>query len=80
LPHPQEVEEVAKPKERLKEVLVIASELSGRRLAKFRKEFSNHRRLLLQRMTSHGALSGVQSWLRLRDDLRQAILRLQQKI
>ncbi|HEY0511655.1 MAG TPA: hypothetical protein VGH73_07115 [Thermoanaerobaculia bacterium] len=80
LPHPREVEEIAKPKERLKEVLVIASELSGRRLAKFRKEFSNHRRLLLQRMTSHGALPEVNSWLRLRSDLKQAIRRLQRVV
>lgn len=77
LPRPHEVEEVSHPKERLKEVLIAASELSGRRLAKFRKDFSNHRRLLLQRMAVGGALSEVNSWVRLRTELEEAILGLQ---
>jgi len=77
LPRPHEVEEVSHPKEKLKEVLVVASELSGRRLAKFRKDFPNHRRLLLQRMATGGALSEVNSWIRLRSELEQAILGLQ---
>jgi hypothetical protein len=73
LPHPREVEAVTRPKEKLQEALVNASELSGRRLAKFRREFPDQRRLLLQRMPTGGALSEVRSWIRLREGLGQAV-------
>jgi hypothetical protein len=78
LPRPREVEAVAKPKEKLKEVLIGASELTGRRLERFRRDFPNHRRLLLQRMPTGGLLSEVQSWIRLRDHLKQAVFSLQE--
>lgn len=54
LPRPRDVEAIANPKKRLQMVLVEASELSGRRLAKFRNDFPNHRLLLLQRMPTGG--------------------------
>jgi hypothetical protein len=73
LPHPHEVEAVTSPKEKLQEALLNASELSGRRLARFRREFPSHRRLLLQRMPTGGALSEVRSWTRLREGLGQAV-------
>jgi hypothetical protein len=78
LPRPGEVEAVASPKEKLQMVLVEASEFSGRRLAKFRHDFSNHRRLLLQRMQTGGVMFEVQSWLRLREELEHAVLSLQE--
>lgn len=78
LPRPREVEAISSPKERLKEILVDASGLSGRRLARFRRDFPDHRRLLLQRMPIAGVLSDVQSWVRLREMLEQAIFRLQE--
>lgn len=77
LPRPRDVEALANPKERLQAVLVEASELSGRRLARFRQDSPNHRRLLLQRLPTGGVLSEVQSWLRLREDLEQVAFRLQ---
>ncbi len=73
LPHPREVESVTSPKEKLQEALVNASELIGRRLARFRREFPAHRHLLLQRLPTGGALFEVQSWSRLRDGLGQAV-------
>jgi hypothetical protein len=76
LPRPQKVEELANPKEKLQQALVDAGELSGRRLAKFRKNFPDHRRLLLTRLHVGGPLSHVLSWTRLRDDLAAAISRL----
>src|SRR5205823_12696831 len=49
LPSARQVENVAKPKEKLRAALVDASELAGRRLERFKAEFSRHRKLLLQR-------------------------------
>jgi len=73
LPLPREVEAITSPKEKLKEALVHASELSGRRLAKFRREFPTHRHLLLQRLPTGGALFEVKSWSRLRDGVGRAV-------
>jgi hypothetical protein len=78
LPRPREVEAIARPKERLQEILINASELSGRHLARFRRDFPNHRRLLLQRMPTGGVLTEVRSWVRLRDGLEQAVSSLQE--
>ncbi len=78
LPRPSEVEEVANPKEKLREVLARASDLSGRRLARFRRDFPNHRRLLLQRIPTGGVLFELQSWVRLRNGLEQALTNLRE--
>jgi Domain of unknown function (DUF4276) len=73
LPRPRQVESLANPKEKLKDALVQASELSGRRLERFRRDFPNHRRLLLQRLTAGGVLSEIPAWLRLREELGRAL-------
>lgn len=65
LPTPSVVERIARPKERLAEVLVAASELSGERLKKFRKKFDAHRRTLLQRLDRNGPVSAVPAWKRM---------------
>jgi hypothetical protein len=69
LPRPSEVENVSRPKERLQEALIIASETTGRRLENFKKDFARHRRLLLQRLPTSGALREVPAWQRLRAEL-----------
>lgn len=76
LPTPHQVESVARPKERLQEALVTASELSGRKLVKFRRDFPEHRRILLQRLPIRGILANVPSWSRLEAELRTALGRL----
>lgn len=75
LPTPRLVESVARPKERLQGALVAASELSGRKLAKFRRDFPEHRRILLQRLPIRGLLASVPSWRRLEMDLRASLAR-----
>jgi hypothetical protein len=80
LPRPRHVESIADPKEKLKLALIQASELSGRRLERFRRDFPSHRRLLLQRMPSGGALLEIPSWMRLRERLEQAIGSMQKSI
>lgn len=73
LPRPNTVENVANPKERLQVALVAACELSGRRLVRFKKRFGAQRKLLLQRLEIGGPLEQVSAWVRLRNDLRQAL-------
>jgi hypothetical protein len=76
LPRPSRVEAIAQPKEQLKEALVRAANVTGRRLTKFRADFPIHRLLLLQRLPTGGLLSDVKSWTRMRDDLETVIRHL----
>lgn len=73
IPRPQDVERRADPKATLREALAAASELTGRRLRRFRGEFPQHRRLLLQQLPLGGPLERVSSWQRLRSDIGNAI-------
>jgi hypothetical protein len=76
LPTPRQIESRASPKELLKESLVRAADVTGRRLQKFHARFPAHRRQLLQGLPTGGLLDGVASWKRMRDDLEIAITRL----
>ncbi|MFC0862136.1 hypothetical protein ACFHYQ_07485 [Sphaerimonospora cavernae] len=62
LPSPNKVESVPDPKTVLKEKLALASGLSGRKLEKFNQRFSQHRRLLLERIDPSGPITDVSSW------------------
>jgi hypothetical protein len=73
LPATAHTEGVANPKERLKAALAAASELSGRRLKKFKSEFPIHRRMLLQALPATGAIEQLASWARLRSHTASAI-------
>lgn len=73
LPSPRQVENVANPKEKLQAALITASELTGRRLERFKAEFSRHRKRLLQRLPTEGALQNVPAWQQLRVDLVTAL-------
>lgn len=73
LPKVKTVESVAKAKARLQDTLVIACELKGGRLKRFKKKFPIHRQLLLQRLPIGGPLEQVRSWVRLRETLKQAL-------
>jgi Domain of unknown function (DUF4276) len=76
LPKPAQVERVADPKTRLKTALCQASGLHGRRLHRFKRDFSIHRRLLLQLLPTTGPIEIVPAWQRLRADIAAAIQRL----
>lgn len=73
IPSPQDVERRARPKEVLRTALATASELSGRRLDRFKREFPHQRRVLLFQLSIGGPLESVTSWRRLRSDLGRAI-------
>ena len=72
----REVERIADPKQLLKDLLVEASELSGRRLKVFRKEFYTHRRLLLDRLDLAGPVNELHAWKRLQEDISGAMASL----
>ncbi len=73
IPSPARVESIAKPKEKLMEMLAIASELSGRRLKRFRVKFPQHRRRLIERLDIDGPISQVPSWQQLCKDIESTL-------
>lgn len=78
LPKPQALEQRARPKEILQNALATASELAGRRLERFKREFPQQRRLLLQQLPIGGPLENLSSWRKLRTDVGRAIAALRQ--
>lgn len=73
LPRPEDVERIARPKERLRQCLEQASEATGRRLERVRRDFPQHRRALLESLPVQGLIERVPSWARLRRELRAMI-------
>lgn len=73
LPTPREAERMADPKSRLRDVLLAASELSGRRRTEFQRQFGVHRRLLLQRLDPNGRVTELDAWQQLRRDIDDAM-------
>lgn len=78
LPRPNRIESLARPKERLERTLAVASELTGRRLSRFKRDFPVHRGLLLQRLPISGPLEQLDSWVRLRNDLHDVFTAMRQ--
>jgi hypothetical protein len=77
LPRPQEVEDVADPKQRLATALRAAANLSGRREARFKKDFGRHRRQLLDQLDPDGLIGQVPAWRRLVEDVQVAVSTLE---
>lgn len=73
LPAPERVEYLGQPKERLMHLLAVASELSSRRLERFKKSFPRRRYLLLELLDTDGPLRRVPAWQRLCADLERAL-------
>lgn len=73
VPRPQDIERRARPKEVLRTALAAASELTGRRLERFKNDFPRQRRMLLFRLPIGGPLEYLPSWRKLRTDIRAAI-------
>jgi len=79
LPSPKQVQTIANPKERTGEVLAKASGFKGRRLKRFRKNFSLHRRELLEMLDCEGPVSKVPAFRRLVDDISHTIEKLKRR-
>ncbi|MBK5222578.1 MAG: hypothetical protein JJE52_06830 [Acidimicrobiia bacterium] len=76
LPPPRRVETIPDPKQRLRDALLVASETSGRRRKQFERDFGRHRALLLERLDTTGAVSGLPSWQRLQREVTDAVQHL----
>jgi hypothetical protein len=73
LPPVRTVESVPDPKQRLREALVTASQLRGRRLEAFKQRFGDHRRQLLERIDHAGPISMLSAWQDLLRAIRDAV-------
>ncbi|MEU9194890.1 hypothetical protein [Streptomyces hundungensis] len=69
LPKGLAAENIADPKQLLKESLARASEYKGRRLAQFQKRFSQHRLRMLELLDPDGPVSCLPSWQNFITDL-----------
>jgi hypothetical protein len=69
LPNPHRVEQVAKPKERLLEAILLASETAGRRRKQLTTKLPALRSKLLTELEVGGQLDLIQSWVRLKTDI-----------
>jgi hypothetical protein len=67
------VERIADPKGRLQDVLLRASETTGRRRQQFMRDFGRHRALLLAQIDQAGPIAGLAAWQHLRDDTQNAL-------
>ena len=79
LPSPSRVEEVSDPKQILQDSMETASGQSGRRLARIRRDFPQHRRILLENLPVGGYLEQAPSWCRIRDDTAAALKEIQER-
>ena len=62
LPSPRAVESLADPKATLEQALDRASGFAGRRLVKFKRDFGEHRRQLLERLDRSGPVATLEAW------------------
>ena len=68
LPTPREAERRADPKQILADAFLAASEATGRREKRIRRDFSSLRRRLLTDLPIDGPVTQLASWTRFRDD------------
>lgn len=73
LPRPNAIERLANPKQRLRTVLEVASELKGRRLRELKKSFGRHRTMLLQRLNLTGPIIQLSAWQKVTERTRHTI-------
>jgi hypothetical protein len=73
LPKPRDVERLADPKSTLRQALIDAASVTGRRRERLDRRFSENRRQLLQRLDHRGPVADLQSWCELIDAIDTAV-------
>jgi|GEM_PF-113837 len=73
LPGLRRIEATARPKERLRAALMLASEAGGRALARLKRESSEIHRILLERLDIDGPVTRLRSWRALVEDIESAV-------
>jgi hypothetical protein len=76
IPSVREVERIADPKARLKELIVTASETTGRRRKNLQAAFPYNRRRLLEELDPTGPVRHLESWCQFVDDTAEALRKL----
>lgn len=79
IPDPARAERIADPKALLKELLVNASGLTGRKRRMFQARFPFHRRQVLERLDPRGPVTRLRSWQDFDVDLRDALSALRKR-
>ncbi|MGN6245738.1 MAG: hypothetical protein ACTHQ3_18975 [Motilibacteraceae bacterium] len=74
LPTIRAIEQTASPKEILKRACLTASETTGRRREREKREFPQRRRNLLERLDIDGPVRSLPSWRQLEDDIDSAVI------
>lgn len=77
LPRRHEVESKPDPKEILRECLLTAADVTGRRREAAAKRFNQHRRQLLERLDPTGPVTELDSWRHLVSDVDEVVKRWQ---
>jgi hypothetical protein len=75
LPKPHQAESIADPKEVLRDCLLKAAEVTGRRRDVVAKRFNQHRRQLFERLDPAGAIAHLDSWRCLVTDVDTVVKR-----
>lgn len=76
LPTVREVERLADPKKVLRETILTAADVTGRRRERLAARFSSSRRQLLERLDPSGPVTELRSWQNLIADVDAAALKL----
>jgi hypothetical protein len=69
LPKPHEVESIADPKVLLRDCILAAADVTGRRRERIKARFNEHRRHLLATLDPSGPVRRLRSWQRLVDEV-----------
>lgn len=77
LPHVRRIEELASPKEVLRQALITACGYTGRRLQRFRKRIPSIHANLVRGIDINGPIKELPAWVRLVKDTRSALTMLQ---
>lgn len=73
IPAPSEVEKISDPKERLDQLLVAASEYSGRHLENFKNDLAARKRRIVEQIDVTGPVSKVPAWQNLGERVESAL-------
>lgn len=79
LPQIPLIEQLADPKQALREALERASGAMGRRLKRFRRDFPAHRRRLLEELDHHGPVSQLSAWQNFESDVASVVAAVSQE-
>jgi hypothetical protein len=76
VPSPNIVESITNPKDRLFDLMIEASEYSGRRLSKFKQRIHKKRFFLIEKLDINGPLCRIPAWRNLTNQLSDTLSKI----